>query len=764
MKSLCAVLWLGTLLAQATAAELPIETLLTAPLLPPLSYLSIAPDSGMVAYAVIDPRRAAKIRLDTETAFRTGLPFTAPGSDIWLTDVRELKHRNLTGGVGNNWSPGWSPDGQHLAFWSDRGGDTDPAQVRLWMWGRAADVLRSLGPLPLAHSQSTPLWTADGRNVIVKLRPQDMSREDYRNLMIGVSLQAPNTADIDWPTVKLYSFDPSAKDAAPRTNLRNPDVDLGDLALIDVRTGAVQRLTQGERIYYHALSPDGRMLAWLTPLAYAQPGSAQFISRLSVYDFKTATIRKLVDKLSPAGTYGQFGEYRFSWSPRSNAIAYQTGIKDDVYLVSLDGSVRHIADGRSNDVRPSRDGDLLWTRSGEYLVFVREGALWRAAADGSGAEHFAHLPGRQLRGIEAGSGEWWSPDDRYGMVFTFDPSTKKAGIARVNLQSGRVTQSFEENKHYGGDFNPPAVAPDRKAVLFVAEDAAHPRELWRAQAQGAATQISGVGIDLAGFELGRTGILEWRGIDGNVLRGALIYPAGYRAGKRYPLIVKVYGGAEVSNGLNTFGLEPYAVDNLQIFANRGYAVLYADSLLRVGTPMLDLLKSVLPGVDKAIEIGLADPERLGLMGHSYGGYSTLALITQTTRFKAAMASASIGDLPSAYGALRWEGSNYFIPWAEDGQGRMGGSPWEFRSRYIENSPVFYLDRVTTPLLIVNGGEDLAPWLADQVFSSLRRLGKRVEYARYAGEDHHEGDWSLANQKDYLTRVIAWFDRYLKEGI
>lgn len=92
---------------------------------------------------------------------------------------------------------------------------------------------------------------------------------------------------------------------------------------------------------------------------------------------------------------------------------------------------------------------------------------------------------------------------------------------------------------------------------------------------------------------------------------------------------------------------------------------------------------------------------------------------------------------------------------------MGGSPWEYRHRYIENSPVFYLDRVTTPLLLIQGAKDTAPWLADQMFSSLRRLGKRVEYARYAGEGHWQGTWSLANQRDYLNRMIDWFDHYLK---
>jgi dipeptidyl aminopeptidase/acylaminoacyl peptidase len=94
---------------------------------------------------------------------------------------------------------------------------------------------------------------------------------------------------------------------------------------------------------------------------------------------------------------------------------------------------------------------------------------------------------------------------------------------------------------------------------------------------------------------------------------------------------------------------------------------------------------------------------------------------------------------------------------------MGGTLWQYRDRYIENSPIFYLDRVEAPVLIIHGDADLgvAPFLTDEIFSDLRRLGKRVEYARYAGEGHWAASWSRPNQIDYLSRVIDWFDRYLK---
>jgi dipeptidyl aminopeptidase/acylaminoacyl peptidase len=125
--------------------------------------------------------------------------------------------------------------------------------------------------------------------------------------------------------------------------------------------------------------------------------------------------------------------------------------------------------------------------------------------------------------------------------------------------------------------------------------------------------------------------------------------------------------------------------------------------------------------------------------------------------------SGLGNLISAYGFLDKDGSSVKTAWAEENQGRMGGTPWQFRDRYIENSPVFYLDRINTPLLITHGTADttVVPSLADEVFVGLRRLGKEVVYARYNGENHSELTWGYANQVDFSKRMIAWFDKYLK---
>jgi dipeptidyl aminopeptidase/acylaminoacyl peptidase len=198
---------------------------------------------------------------------------------------------------------------------------------------------------------------------------------------------------------------------------------------------------------------------------------------------------------------------------------------------------------------------------------------------------------------------------------------------------------------------------------------------------------------------------------------------------------------------------------MQVFASRGYAVLTPDAPIQEADEMRSVADVILPGVDRFIEMGIADSARVAVLGHSWGGYEVLSLLVQTTRFKAAVMRGGMGDLPAMYGEMESSGNARGQVLAESW---MDGTLWSDQSRYIENSPIFYLDRVRTPLLIVHGAEDAAVPASsgDEVFVDLRRLGQEVEYARYAGEGHVEAGWSLANQKDYLSRVLRWFDDHL----
>ena len=138
----------------------------------------------------------------------------------------------------------------------------------------------------------------------------------------------------------------------------------------------------------------------------------------------------------------------------------------------------------------------------------------------------------------------------------------------------------------------------------------------------------------------------------------------------------------------------------------------------------------------------------------------MTLITQSTRFKAAVEMTGFADLTAAYGSFREPEVHFHVSMLE-GRGYAGGTPWEVRERYVEGSPIFYLDRIQTPLLMLHGTLDVtvSPYLAGEIFVGMKRLGKRIAYAQYSGEGHDIG--RLANKRDLVGRVVAWFDEYLK---
>ncbi|HET8782993.1 MAG TPA: prolyl oligopeptidase family serine peptidase, partial [Pyrinomonadaceae bacterium] len=244
---------------------------------------------------------------------------------------------------------------------------------------------------------------------------------------------------------------------------------------------------------------------------------------------------------------------------------------------------------------------------------------------------------------------------------------------------------------------------------------------------------------------------KYRTAEGKELSAALLLPYGYIAGRRYPMVVSVYGGSVPPNGN---WASPYRVQTRGrifpdpfVFSGHGYAVLIPSIPLSpmgvASDPMLELDKGVIPAIDKVVEMGLADPDRIGLMGHSYGGYSVYGLVTQTGRFKAAVAMSGFTDLFSHYGRIdpRHRFSDVPNPlWGpflvEGQQPRMGVPPWKDLDRYVRNSPYLHADKVTTPLLMMHGDLDSLPLSeAEQFFVALNRMGKRAKLVRYLGEGH-----------------------------
>ena len=186
-----------------------------------------------------------------------------------------------------------------------------------------------------------------------------------------------------------------------------------------------------------------------------------------------------------------------------------------------------------------------------------------------------------------------------------------------------------------------------------------------------------------------------------------------------------------------------------------------DLVYTVGAPGPSALKCVLPAVQAVVDQGFVNEQTIGIQGHSWGGYQIAYMVTQTNRFRAAEAGAPVANMISAYNGIRWGSGKPRQFQYEKTQSRIGGTPWEYPLRFIENSPVFHVDRVQTPMLLLhNDGDDAVPWYQGiEYFLSLRRLGKEAYLFDYNGEPH--GIRKRQNQKDFTVRMQQFFDHFLK---
>jgi len=201
--------------------------------------------------------------------------------------------------------------------------------------------------------------------------------------------------------------------------------------------------------------------------------------------------------------------------------------------------------------------------------------------------------------------------------------------------------------------------------------------------------------------------------------------------------------------------------NLAQYASDGYAVFLPDIWFDVPIPGYSATKNLVPGVQKLIEMGVADPDAIGLHGHSWSGYLTAQVVTQTDIFAAAVAGAPVGNMTSAYSGIRW-GSGLARQFQyEQTQSRLGVSMWENLAPYIENSPVFFADRINTPIMIQHGDADEAvPWYQSiELYLALRRNAKESVFLQYHDEPHHLR--KMANRLDYAIKMKEYMDHYLK---
>ncbi|HET7564206.1 MAG TPA: prolyl oligopeptidase family serine peptidase [Gemmatimonadaceae bacterium] len=529
----------------------------------------------------------------------------------------------------------------------------------------------------------------------------------------------------------------------------NKFVRLADDALRQVAIMPHQRWAVGEdsRAYDRTASYNGRRYADIYAVNLAN-GSR----------------RLLLGKHEPGTIPSPDGTQLLTWGTDAqwHVIDLTTGT-DRVITKDVPTTFANVEDDHNNlyppPVSPQRAG-LGWSKDSRYVLLSDGWDIWKVPVRGGSAVNLTHdgkstrvryqrryVFDRKEKGIDLAQplyvglyGEW----------------TKKEGLARVDAEHATVKRLLWDDASFD-------VARAEKANVFL-----YTRETFN--------QYPDWYVASADFSSGRkitdanpqqkefawssgARLINYVSDKGDSLQGALYLPANYEPGKKYPLLVTIY--EKRSQNLHQYTVpSDTRTPDPSVYTSRGYAVLDPDIVYRVNDPGMSAVWCVVPAVKAAIATGIVDSSRVGLWGHSWGGYQTAFLVTQTHIFKAAIAGAPLTDMVSMYSSIYWNsgGTNQAI--FEASQGRFKGNFTDNWDAYVRNSPDFHAANVTTPLMILSDDKDGAVDFNQGItyFNTLRQLGKQVILLEYVGENH--GLRNPVNQKDYAMRMREFFDHYL----
>ena len=467
----------------------------------------------------------------------------------------------------------------------------------------------------------------------------------------------------------------------------------------------------------------------------------------------------------------------------STAGKYALNFKDGEYwLYDLDaGTSRNVSkaagvsfinkdDDHPSPARPAW-GVAGWTKNDASAIVYDQFDLWELPADGSkpkrltdgGAEQVRHryvnpeAPGFGGRGGRGGGAQ--EPIDLAKPVYVsvYGEWTKKAGFSRI--ADGKVDRAVWADRTMGGLRK----AKDADVYAWQAEAFDVSPDVFAAGAMlKDAHQVTATNPFLKDYAWGKAQLVEYKNPKGERLQGALFYPANYDSSKKYPLIVHIY--ERESQFLNRwFPASERSAYSESVWTANGYFVLMPDIVFRPRDPGMSVLECVTAATKKVLDTGMIDAKRVGLVGHSWGGFGTSFVLTQTDLFSAGVAGGPLTNLVSSYGEIYWNNGIPETGHAEVGQERLEVPLWEDPAAYLRNSAVFHVNKMKGALLLAVGDKDGASdWHQDiEMYNLARRAGKQCVMLVYPGENHSLA--VKANQMDYHRRILDWFDQYLKDG-
>lgn len=510
------------------------------------------------------------------------------------------------------------------------------------------------------------------------------------------------------------------------------------------------------------VSDDGKTAMLVTDLPYAVEsmwgeGGSDLYAVNTMSGARTLVARKLRYQpvLSPGGRF-------LAWFEEGKWWAYDVsrGRKSD--LTGRIAGVRFDQETFDTPDIPAPWGVAGWTPGDASVLVYDRYDLWELDPAGARAPRMVtDSVGRKgnitLRLVDL------EPDDRFVspreplLLRAFSEETKASGFYEDRLDAATAPRRIVMAD---AAFGVPQRARHGDQLVVTRGTFVEFPDLHTGTSLAALTRISNGNPQQAEVKWGSVELVKWSSADGVPLQGLLFKPADFDPARKYPMIAYFY--EQLSQNLHAY-VPPGGrnVINPTHYTSNGYLVLMPDIHYEPGYPGPSAFKSVVPGVQSIVARGFVDPKGIGIQGQSWGGYQALYIITQTPLFRAAMTGAPVVNMFSAYGGIRWQSGLARAFQYEHSQSRIGGSIWQYPMRFMENSPLFWADRITTPLLIMaNDGDGAVPWYQGiETFVAMRRLRKEAYLLNYNGDEHNPT--KRANQKDVAMRMEQFFDHHLR---
>ena len=648
---------------------------------------------------------------------------------------------------------------QALYAQADEEADSGSTHAEMWIWREGEGGRRLIGPDEMRRvpegwgitENSNYYFSDDGRRIFVGI--QEFVPEDDTTL---VSFETPGLDIWNWDADMIPPFWKANEDDFSEQSFTAAFIGGELVPLYTSFAGTLRLGNRGDSewvLYYEEVNP--------------------IESQWNIYGEKKVELISLNDGSRREIARGCFDSIQIS--PYAKHVLWWDYAAGQWFAYNItSGQTRCLTEGiglpfwdetddRPGYADPCGRGD--WLDDDSAVLLYDRYDIWRVPMDGSAPQKLTAGRADKLtyRYIRTKDFEYdrniRTPETIY--MSLFNNVTKENGIARVQLS--RPERSFRVIDSGGFSWNHFTKASKADVFFWQKGNFREPMNLWYSTAPGRKDiKLSDINPQISEYNWGDVQLIHWNAFDGTPLDGLLYTPEDFDPSKKYPVIVYFY--ELYSETLYThYQVQPmWSIINVPFFVSRGYVVFIPDIVYHSGIPGESAYNCIVSGAQALIDrYSWIDADNMAIQGQSWGGYQVAYLITRTSMFKAAGAGAPVANMTSAYGGIRWESGMSRQFQYEQTQSRIGRDLWSGLGLYMENSPLFGLPNVTTPVLIMHNDNDGAvPWYQGiELFMGLRRLGKPAWLLEYNGEAHNLRQ--RRNRKDLSIRLQQFFDYYLQ---